>query len=907
MKNKIDEVVEFLLSFYRGKYDYKDMIKSWDVYLLNKTESNLFKFRDIVIDLKTTYYYPVSKDYIFLNSGTPDKYIQYVKDHKSTIWNNFVIENELNDKEIIQAYIKTFDPLSNKEEFDDYCFSQNYNSIYFSDFISQKKTFYNLFNKNFNHPFTKSCMIDQNSLIMNLNNLIDCQKIFNILNIKNKRELDIISDYEKNNIKHFNDYYQNDIDTITYYLEELDRINSLIDSNLITLYNRNDFVKISMEYFNEDMYKQIRFMYEYLNIFNKYIILTSYATDLNTIDSLNKYSNKIDINLFIPKMKYYENAIKCLYCVDKYNSVIYEFYGIRMNEETNKKKNPYTLYNLNVTMQQKNPHFDYLYSNYAKAYIKEKIKSNIIPKIHYVPVNSNSQILNYLQLGNINNQITPLVNLVSRFVNYNTTELTNIFTSVPTSSATFSKSNVNTDNDINIYNKLRENRKIKEPELKNKRNKKRANEVFKFISDEKKKMSLPIGGDQFYHLDYGGNDGGVASELAKLMKINNTQMFSADVEKWLGNTKKNVYDNITYTLLSENQKLPYRDNSFDSISCLQVLHHIEFIDVHVKELHRVLKPGGILVIKEHDCNNTSTEFLIDIEHMIHEYVEPNEPNIDILNNYAAFYKSFTDLNELITDIGFEFITDNYDFNIKFNPTRYYFAIYKKLGYKDYIELQNKVLIKQKEKEELEQKNIDMREHELELEVDDEDEDEDDDDDDDNEDENKVSKIQKLNIKNDGKINVLAVYSELKFEIKNNENVDHVKNIYFKEKNIELSDDIINYYYVGKNLQKDKNIFNKDINMDDFMKKIVLPPESMDVILTTSVHSGKKNIMITDTMLNNCKQLLKKGGYLIFNKNYDYAINKKQMNSKEFIEHISKFKFKYFYVTFSKNFICFKSI
>jgi hypothetical protein len=63
--------------------------------------------------------------------------------------------------------------------------------------------------------------------------------------------------------------------------------------------------------------------------------------------------------------------------------------------------------------------------------------------------------------------------------------------------------------------------------------------------------------------------------------------------------------------------------------------------------------------------------------MIHEVVEPEVQNLKILNSYAAFYKSFTELNKLLENIGFEFVSDDYDFNTKYNPTRYYFATYKK--------------------------------------------------------------------------------------------------------------------------------------------------------------------------------------------------------------------------------------
>ena len=41
--------------------------------------------------------------------------------------------------------------------------------------------------------------------------------------------------------------------------------------------------------------------------------------------------------------------------------------------------------------------------------------------------------------------------------------------------------------------------------------------------------------DQYLHLDYGGNDGSVASEIAKILQLDKPQIYSADIEKWLGN------------------------------------------------------------------------------------------------------------------------------------------------------------------------------------------------------------------------------------------------------------------------------------------------------------------------------------------------------------------------------------
>ena len=44
--------------------------------------------------------------------------------------------------------------------------------------------------------------------------------------------------------------------------------------------------------------------------------------------------------------------------------------------------------------------------------------------------------------------------------------------------------------------------------------------------------------------------------------------------------------------------IPFEDNKFDLITCFGTLHHIPNVTFLMKELHRVLKPGGIICIRE---------------------------------------------------------------------------------------------------------------------------------------------------------------------------------------------------------------------------------------------------------------------------------------------------------------------
>jgi ubiquinone/menaquinone biosynthesis C-methylase UbiE len=55
------------------------------------------------------------------------------------------------------------------------------------------------------------------------------------------------------------------------------------------------------------------------------------------------------------------------------------------------------------------------------------------------------------------------------------------------------------------------------------------------------------------------------------------------------------------------ESLEFDDNSFDTVCIAYSLHHLDRIDNVLAEMHRVLKPGGNLIIQEDFCDGKQTE------------------------------------------------------------------------------------------------------------------------------------------------------------------------------------------------------------------------------------------------------------------------------------------------------------
>jgi SAM-dependent methyltransferase len=75
--------------------------------------------------------------------------------------------------------------------------------------------------------------------------------------------------------------------------------------------------------------------------------------------------------------------------------------------------------------------------------------------------------------------------------------------------------------------------------------------------------------------------------------------------------------------------LPYMDEAFDTIYCVDVLHHLEQRwEIAFAELHRVLRPGGTLAIVEPDARNPFVRWTQAPTSPIRVAPYDNEPAID---------------------------------------------------------------------------------------------------------------------------------------------------------------------------------------------------------------------------------------------------------------------------------------
>ncbi|MCX6740193.1 MAG: class I SAM-dependent methyltransferase [Candidatus Parcubacteria bacterium] len=105
-------------------------------------------------------------------------------------------------------------------------------------------------------------------------------------------------------------------------------------------------------------------------------------------------------------------------------------------------------------------------------------------------------------------------------------------------------------------------------------------------------------------LDAGCGTGNICSLLD--LKTKGTVFFTGiDASESMINKAraKNLGQNFSWQIADLNQQLPFTNKSFDRVFCCHVLYNLAKPEFSLAEFHRILKPGGILVVATPQTNN----------------------------------------------------------------------------------------------------------------------------------------------------------------------------------------------------------------------------------------------------------------------------------------------------------------
>lgn len=146
------------------------------------------------------------------------------------------------------------------------------------------------------------------------------------------------------------------------------------------------------------------------------------------------------------------------------------------------------------------------------------------------------------------------------------------------------------------------------------------------------------------YVDVGCAEGNITEALGQLLKANH--IAGCDV---IPLTTSPTFD---FTLLTEKYKLPYADKDADVVSAIMSLHHMENLDAMLSEIDRILAPGGIFIIREHDLQDPKKQLYIDLLHAFYAMMWSDPPEIPSFTTHWSKYRSRIEWADIMKSKGF---------------------------------------------------------------------------------------------------------------------------------------------------------------------------------------------------------------------------------------------------------------
>lgn len=140
------------------------------------------------------------------------------------------------------------------------------------------------------------------------------------------------------------------------------------------------------------------------------------------------------------------------------------------------------------------------------------------------------------------------------------------------------------------------------------------------------------------------------------------------------------------------------NESVSLITCLVTLHHLPNLDRIVRELARILKPNGYLIIREHDCKlerSLDAKYLNFIHAIMmiarigefsNDFLSNSEQNLSwdeekkkiIRYTKSIKYRTRDEWEKKLNSFGFDLLaTYDYDRKKSSNPQHLFYALYKR--------------------------------------------------------------------------------------------------------------------------------------------------------------------------------------------------------------------------------------
>jgi ubiquinone/menaquinone biosynthesis C-methylase UbiE len=165
---------------------------------------------------------------------------------------------------------------------------------------------------------------------------------------------------------------------------------------------------------------------------------------------------------------------------------------------------------------------------------------------------------------------------------------------------------------------------------------KRVNEIIKYVNQLKNEKG--------HYIDIGCADGSITSAIGIALQAG--KIYGLDVENNL---------NPIYQITFVNNLLSLEDNSMKMVTAMMTLHHIENINMLIKQVSRILSKGGVFIIREHNFTTPESAGVVMVEHIIYDYVMSNDDYETALKTNKLFPRTKNNINILFENSGLKFI------------------------------------------------------------------------------------------------------------------------------------------------------------------------------------------------------------------------------------------------------------